>query len=417
MLSKVRAILKNSSIRYTLMSISASAINYITILIYGRIFGVEEYGVINAFQSLIASFGAFVTPLQLSLCRILAEKKGREKENKIITLLIVINAIEIIVLILFGKEFVQYLGLSTYVSYVFFVVAILFSNNYIIGNGIAQGKQNFYLLGAANIAFYGVKAIMSICLSMTRLSSSSVLIGIIAGAFISIFLVCIKNRECIADMLYNFKWAISREEIIHYIWMLLLYLVVSLYLNNGDVLLGKFYASDKELGLYSVAMSLAKMCIYLIATPIATVLLPKLSEFSEKTSAQKKILLISEVITLTITLVYSILFCLLGEWFINLLYGSEYEGATVYLLPTAVFSVVTSLFYVFYQYAMVTGLFKCFSIVSFALSVGAVVLILFFQCEMSLIPIIMAVVEITAIVLSMIIYNKIQANKNRKNVN
>ena len=48
MANKLKEWLRNPSIRYMVLSMAASGVNMLTLILYGRVFEVETYGVVSA---------------------------------------------------------------------------------------------------------------------------------------------------------------------------------------------------------------------------------------------------------------------------------------------------------------------------------------------------------------------------------
>ena len=59
---RIRKLAGNPSVQFTVMSAAASGINVATLILFGRIFPVEEYGVISTFQALLANVAVLMTP-------------------------------------------------------------------------------------------------------------------------------------------------------------------------------------------------------------------------------------------------------------------------------------------------------------------------------------------------------------------
>ena len=179
--------------------------------------------------------------------------------------------------------------------------------------------------------------------------------------------------------------------------MVALYAMVSLYMNNGDLLLSNLYCGQEEIGLYSVVITFAKLSVFLIATPLATMLLPKLAQNQGNPTGQRKLLAVSELITVGLSVLYGLVLWLVGGFLIWLLYGEAYVGVERYILPCAIFSVPLGAFWLYYQYAVAIDLVRIFAITTIVFGLAAVGYILLFMLSMVWIPLVMAFAMIATI--------------------
>lgn len=400
MVSKAAELLRNHSIQYTFMSILASGINFITLIIFGRVFSVDDYGVVMTMQALVANIAVFMTPLQIIICKNLAEDPHdhTQKINGSLNMLLVINTIEIVVLGVAGTYVSTYLHFSDHMEYILLMVLVLANNLYIVLSGVAQGRQHFVLLGSIGIILYGIKIMVGAGLGLAGMGVAAVIIGFAAAEVICILLIVKKEKATLSEQMRQYHFAFDGSQFWNYIWTLVLYVVVSFYMNNGDLLLGNLYCSQHDIGLYSVAINLSKISVFLIATPIATILLPKIAEKKGNTKVQQKNLLLAETVTFVISVMYSIVFFAAGNFLIVYLYGADYHGAVNYILPCVVFSTVLGMFWVFYQYAFATYLMKLFTVITVLMGIAAMMVILMTKCQIEIIPLIMTAAMIATVI-------------------
>lgn len=385
---KLKLFLHNSSIQYTFMAIFASGVNFLTLIIWGRIFSVEDYGAATTLQAVISNIAIFVTPLQIMLCKTTAMYSAGKTTNKddMINIMAFIHIVELTCMLIAMGALKNYLHLAGYFDFFLFVCLTVSNNIYTMINGIVQGKQDFLLLGQTNILLYSLKMILSVLFGVCGLGISAVMIGFIIAEIVCVGCIIKKIWDVLTYHTDQFQFHISKNIAKEYIWMLILYLIVSLYMNNGDLLLGNLYCGREKIGLYSVAINLSKISIFLIATPVATVLLPKVAAIKNNSVTQRKFLIVAEAVTFGVSVLYGIGFCLFGPRVICLLYGEAYDGASAYLVPCMFFSVMLGIFWVFYQYAMAVDLMRAFAVVTAVIGMVLVVWILTAQPEIEVIP-------------------------------
>ena len=139
-------------------------------------------------------------------------------------------------------------------------------------------------------------------------------------------------------------------------------------------------------------------------------IMPKIAHNYENVRKQGKILLFAEVITFVLMLVYSIVFCLLGGTLIEVLYGKNYIESASYIAPCAGFSIVLGMFWIFYQYAVVTSLIKSFSIITAIVGGVYGIGVVLYKPNIGYIPIGMSIVMVLSVFLS-IIYLRVKKDE------
>ena len=399
-MEREKTVVMANELKYTVMSIVASGVNFLTLIIFGRVFTVEDYGIVTMLQALVANIAVFMIPLQIMVCKNIADNT-RNRVEILFSYVWVVNCAEVICMILTASYMAKYLHFDGIVEYMLFI-GLVFSNNiYTFLVGIVQGEQDFLLLGKAGIVLYMVKLVLGVVLGYCGLGPTAVIIGFAMAEIICILMMrvkirlVLKDRKCVLHL-------IDKDLIRSYLWTLVLYVIVSLYMNNGDLLLGNRYCSKDEMGLYSVAINLSKISVFLIATPIATILLPKVVAIDKERREQRKLLFIAEGITFGISVLYGIIFNGLSGVVIPLLYGKEYAGASEYVLPCLLFSTVLGMFWVFYQYVVATDGAKMFTVITALLGAIAVMMVMQLHVSIGTIPVVMAGAMVLTIVISAI---------------
>lgn len=385
----IKAILQNNSILFTLMSIIASAINFLSIVFWGRIFSVDDYGKVSTIQAFVANFAVFITPLQIMICRILADDKTSKSHaiSQILSTLILIIFLESVLFII-GFPFIkEYFHFSNAIEMSLLFLLLIVNNIYIFACGVIQGQQHFLLLGSISIIVYSIKLLLGYILGIMGLGVSSVIIALLLAETFCTFVMLQKGiRKQNVKFYFSSVFSILKE----YIWTLVLYMIISFYINNGDLLLANLYCAETEMGLYSVASSLSKISIFLIATPIATVIFPKIVAYKDNPSLQRRCLVRAEGITIVIAFLYGLLFYVTKDWIISFLYGESYAYSTNYVGVCTFLSVFLCVFYVFYQYALATKIMRIFTIISVfyvSLFIGTIICN---RCSIKTIPVLMA---------------------------
>lgn len=165
--------------------------------IFGRVFNVGEYGIITTMQALVANIAVLMTPLQIIICKTMAEGEQDKfhKMNSIINLLMIMNAIEFIVFIVASTHLLSYLHLTHIAEYMLFVVLVFTNNIYIVVSGVSQGKQDFLLLGIVGVVLYSTKMIAGVVLGLAGIGQASVIAGFAVAEIICICLILKKYER------------------------------------------------------------------------------------------------------------------------------------------------------------------------------------------------------------------------------
>lgn len=400
MIVSIRQYINIPSIKYMCMSVLASGLNFVTLIIWGRIFSIEDYGIATTLQAFVVNISTFMIPLQVMACTVLTsdpERRGGKIES-IISIFGFANFLELFLLGMAMEKVMNYLVFNGFMQMVLFISLVFFYNSYTMLIGFAQGDQDFILLGKVGIILYFVKMLISVLLSAFLDGSFAAVVGFVVAAVVCVVLMMKKLKRFFRIPKKIYEIQIDKNILIQYVWIFILYMIVSLYMNNGDLLLGNLYCSKAELGLYSAVAGLSKISFFAIATPIATVILPRMTANKENRRKQKGILMIAESVTFFGSLLYGGCFLLLGGWLIPFVYGEAYKGAEKYVLPCVIFSAVLGMFWVFYQYILAVDLTKRFTVVTAITGVLAVVCILKMKGDLSSIPIVMTIAMVVAMI-------------------
>jgi O-antigen/teichoic acid export membrane protein len=397
MFYKIKEFIRKFPLTYNVLVAVSSAINFATLIIFGRVFSVKDYGIITTLQAVVTNLGVLVIPLQVILCKNIAEgKSGGREVNNAISLYLIVNCILIFGMLVGANALIGYLHFKGVMVYGAFVILVLVNNLFVLLNGVLQGRQLFIQLGFCTIILYLFKLALGTVFGIIGYGYYAVIIGMLIAELFSILYILARLKG-VYDTDLKYKFYIYKEGVTYFGWTLILYAVVSLYLNNGDLILGNMYCSEEQIGLYSVTINLAKISYFLIAAPIATVIMPKMAQCYEKATLRRQILIKAEIITLVLTVAYGMVFLMLSKFLIVVLYGEAYLGANKYVFPCVIFSIVLGEFWVFYQYVVVTSLLKSFSVITSFIGILYGVGILYFKPDISVIPIGMSVVMILSV--------------------
>ena len=339
-----------------------------------------------------------MTPIQIILCKLIAEKENKERIVSAINILVVTSVLELIILVFGCIPLMRYLKFSFIIDYILFAILVYANNGYIVFSGIVQGKQKFLLLGIVNVLMYSLKFVISTLLGKIGLGVDAVIIGLAIAELFCIMLYSSKNN--IKHLIRIYSFSIDGSMIKQYAYTFVLYMFVSLYLNNGDLLIGNMYCDPNEIGLYSVAINLSKISFFLIATPVATIVFPKISAESN-IQKRRTILFFSEGLTVLASLLYGLVFFVIGKPIISMLYGESYEGAADYILVCSMFVVVLGFFWIYYQYMYAVNMLELFTKVTMVIGIITFAITLYFRIKLIYIPVAMCISMILTVAIAL----------------
>lgn len=397
-------VLRWPSVQYVLLSAIASGINYLTNILYGRMLTTEEYGIAATMLAFVSNICVFMSPMQMTICTLIAGKqKSDDNLNDAIIISCIINFVTVLCMGIFEFYLRRYLSIRKVSDYIIVIIAVLFVNLFTMATGIVQGQQKYIMLGMLMIGAYGIKIAVSVPLVKNGVGPIASMIGGSIGWFVCALIVIIENWDKAKDNLAKLRLHVSKENILYYLWSLVLLIVVSAYMNSGDLLIGNVYNSKEIIGLYSVASTVAKISVFLIATPISSILLPKLVTLNNSAQQQKKLIAYGELIVVVGMFIYGVLINWKGKEIICFLYGNQYAQADVYILPATIFAIIEGVFYTFYQYKVARGKLRRFTIVTVLLGGAGIVCSLLMKLPIQHIVLVLAGAMMMSIVISLLL--------------
>lgn len=389
---KFKKSFESSSILVMGLSLIAGAVNYVTLIYFGRIMAVDEYGKMSALTAFISNSGVFVSPISFMLCKVYADNQiDKRKIITLIRLVIIIEGIECIAFLVFRDLLLEYLDLGGLIGLLTVTASVVLATLFSMLMATVQGLREFTIYGFISIAMYFLEFLFGYV--GIRLGKGAV--GVLLGTCLAQMICClflwkiIRSRRHVEEL--SFKYDYRKEILSYYGWSFLILLVIYYISNAGELLLAKIYCSNEEIGIYSVVMNLSKIMMY-VASAIATVLLPMVVGVKDNASRKAAILKKAMRYTLAVSVLYAIVLVLLKEQVIMLLYGEKYVRAIGYIYYTLPFCIVLSLLTIFYQYVLAVGNIKMFSIVIFGAGAVSTCIILVTRASLKRIPLILALI-------------------------
>lgn len=337
------AFAKNSLIVFALTTFG-SMINYLCQILMGKFFSISNYGIINTIFSLTVIISVIGTTASMILSKTISENR----KNSSSISLTVLKIVNIVCLILFISSMIASPFLTNvldwdYIVIVLAIISLITSIYPIVYQGIFGGIGKFVSLGIYTLIIPFIKILCMILIIIFNITGvleiHLTLLSIIFGNFLSYvigYLITKKNLD-------NTKIEIKRTKHIWYEYKDIFYAnILTMFLMNIDILYLSFYYDSETIGLYSSVLIFGKM-IYYFVTALVTVMLPLVSKNKNDSKYVDKMLYKTLTYTLILTTLFLIPTNIFGKEILNIVFGSKYDPAIVYIKYASLISLSYSL--------------------------------------------------------------------------
>lgn len=220
--------------------------------------------------------------------------------------------------------------------------------------GALQGSKRFLQYGFAGLIASGIKFLGSIAFLLIGLRLMGVVFAlalgtVLATVFAAVSLAGFFRTNQSPDPLPK------ESGMKRYITGALLVQFCNAVLSNGDMLLVKAYAATAaDAGVYSSAMVIGKIPLYVAGTLVA-VLFPMVAEAVVRKESTKKLFLKSLLYGGGIAVAFAVFLQFFGSFVFGLMFGDRYATALPLLLPVSIFIVFVTLITVEMNYFLAMG--------------------------------------------------------------
>jgi O-antigen/teichoic acid export membrane protein len=297
--------------------------------------------------------------------------------------MLVIASLTALVVFLAIPFLVNFLNLSSDTSLIILIAGLFVSMIYPIGIGTAQGLQRFNLVGVSNIAGPLGKLVFGLLLVFLGFGVAGAFGGVVVGSGLALVISYISIRDIFHGETQKFETSDLKRYLIPVAIAVLCFTI----LTNIDIFLARHYLSDFDSGLYSAASNLGKIILFLPGA-IGAVMFPKISDAHAKGLDTYPIMKKSIIWTLVVSGLVALFYYLEPGFIINLLYGSDYAGASSALAVIGIAMTMFGLATLFMNYGLATDSNPLIIILAFFSILEVVLIVLFnsspFQIAMDL---------------------------------
>lgn len=339
-----------------IFSIVGCLLNYLFQMIIAKMLTIEQFGAYNSISAFSTNLAIVYTPLSVMTCQLTAFRKENLAYNKKIYRQILIIAIGMTVIqCILGGMLYPYIHGKFGINSQFFLQSILFmtgfSGIYNILYSFIQGRKKFVIYGIIGILLIMLKIMGSIL----NIQLGYGLVGVIVATLFSYLALCVFNglymkKNVNIDLEMEIPKLSIGDIIKNYGITFGIQIIVSFYINGGDIILVEALFTNKDVGLYSSATLIGKVGLYIISI-ISVVLLPTIAEKKSKDETSLKTLIACLIISLILGIIYAAFLEIIGENILSFLLGKKYTEAfnllpyvMMYTIPLGLLNIVNSYF-------------------------------------------------------------------------
>lgn len=360
---------EKSSIIVFILTMTANVCNYLFQIIVGKMLSVEDYAQVNTVLAIVSVLAIPTTIITMICARYIALNYSEGKENNIISVLkVLIRMIVTIDIVMLVGAFILMKGISSLFGlyskwYVIgAVIVAIFNLFFAITSGTLQGMKKFVPYGIQTICTSLGKLIFSVIFIIIGWNIGGVICGVLMGILLAITLglkyMWTYIKKSLVDISSSY---IDIKEFFKYAIGTFIAQGCVIALTNGDILLVKVYFSDTEAGLYSSAMVIGKIAMY-VATAVIATLFPMVVE--KYNNGEDTVPLFRKAMLYGggISLICAAGMILLGKYVIGILFGQKYLEAIQYLPSVCMFVVPLTFITILMNYLLAVNKAKVFDI-------------------------------------------------------
>lgn len=329
-----------------------SVINYVFQMVIGKGLSVEAYGITNAVLSLVGVLGVPGSIVGMIALKQIAEAStcSEQEVKQVLSVLIKCVTVLLVMMLAAGSLLAGPLSNSLHITNWIYVLCAFITASIAILRSVwvsaLQGVLKLTAVGVQSLVTAIVKILLSIVALYLGFDIMGVLVAVILSEVATILFCAWEMRDYLFIVIsqkskaieYIKKWRESLGEI-------LIAQAVIVILSNCDMLIVKSYFSEYTAGLYSAALVVARIGLY-VATIIVYTLFPVAVHQKKEGVSTKTLYIKSLIYSLVLLTLFTIFIFLFQNLIIQLMYGNEYLQAVtlfpaifLYMYPLATLTI------------------------------------------------------------------------------
>jgi O-antigen/teichoic acid export membrane protein len=314
-----------------------NAVNYLYHVFMGRMLGPAGYGEMASLLSLIILVSTIPSSLNLALVKFVSGSKHPAQTSQIVgwffSRALVLGVIIACPILLFSPWLKNFLRLSSVFPVILVGLSFLFVLPAIVLKAALQGEIKFNQFITVLLTESGTKLGLSIGFVMIGWSVFGSMAGIFAAAVCSLFLCLYFIKKF---PLWPATTPIPLSKFFKYSFPVLIYSVAGTSFFTTDLILVKHFFTSSQAGTYAALSTLGKIIIF-GSGPVAGVMFPIVSKRLAQGLNYTKVFWAGFLLTLGICSAVLLVYLLVPNVAISLLYGHQYLQAASLLFPFGVF--------------------------------------------------------------------------------
>lgn len=376
---------KNSILLFVLM-MGGNVCNYLFQIVAGNLMEVESYAQVNTVLAIVSVLSIPTTIITMICARYIALNTSIGNEHKIAAVLralfqfIIIVAIILMIAMLFLMNGITQIFALDSRWYVIGALAIAILNLcFSITAGTLQGMKQFFPYGVQTILTALGKLVFSVGFILIGWSVYGVMAAVVIGIVLAIgYGLRYMGNYVKEAVLRKEKSGLDAREFLRYSIGTVVAQGCVVALTSGDILLVKAYFSDTEAGLYSSAMVIGKISMY-VSTAIIATLFPMVVEKYEKGENTVPLFRKAMLYGGGVSVLCAVGMVTLGNLVISILFGERYMEAIQFLPAVCMYVVPLTFVTIFMNYTLAINRLKMFDIFALAGVIAIIGLSLFFH--------------------------------------
>lgn len=307
-------------------NMTANVINYVYHLVFGRLLGPVEYGVLASLYSVLYLVSIIPSSASISIVKFIstANKNDLYSVYESIRKLVIKIAVALsIVIMLISPAISKFLHIDNILSVILVAPILFFSLVTLINQSTAQGLLKFTGYIIPTLISSILKLAIGVIFVLIGWSVSGAMLAIVIGAVMAYWY----SHKFIKKQIIKRKFkSVDLSQFIKYSGPVLLQALSFTSIFTVDVILAKHFLDPFSAGIYAALSTLGKI-IFFAASPVAATMFPVISKRKSEGQGYIKVFLASLAITAFIALFATFLFWLFPDIAIGVLYGKDYLTA------------------------------------------------------------------------------------------
>ena len=350
----------SSTILFALTMV-CNVFNYLYQIIMGNLLTTAQYGTLNALFSLVTLISVPMGILRLTASKYSAHYMALEESRKISKLLKKLMNVSVgifLAVLVVGIPLAPWIASilqidnTGYVRMAILVGAVSCLPPVLMG--ALQGLQWFTAYSIQNILNSAGKLVFGVAFVWFGVVLYGNLLGIMIGVLLGLLYAGYILRDFWKEQSSE-PVTLGRQEILHYLSTAFWAQMLTMVLTNGDVLLVKaFAANDEVTGIYSSAMTLGKIPIF-VSSAIVAVLFPVVAAQQAVGKDTLKVFKKALVYGGGISVLCMAGLILFGKQVVLLLFGQRYADAIALMVPVGCFIIPLTFITILMNYLTALG--------------------------------------------------------------